>query len=241
MDELIDLLLRAALHPIRSMFPAQQAAEAEEWLRREFQAIADHHREREAPQSVARPPSPRPRRAPRTIAEVVEFEQANRALIDLGTVGMAVTEIRPGQVIPIDPAQFNVGDMPNILREREDNPEPMHQSRESQARAKTLLWSYLNHQQREQLFLLNYFAVTGSRSGKIYRIANASTGNIIREDGITYCLVPDLPMPQWDQLLAQKLMIEDNERQFLKCAHRQGDDVAQGQLGQMIARVLNRV
>lgn len=105
----------------------------------------------------------------------------------------------------------------------EHEPDQEHEKPESQARAKAMLWSYLNHQQREQLFLLNYFCVQGSRSKKVYRITNAGTGNVIREDGNTYCLVPDSPVPQWDQLLAQKLMLEDDERRFLKLAVPQND------------------
>lgn len=184
--------------------------------------------------------------ARREIARAANQAAQAIAATDLAALGTAVLEVRPGRVMAIDPAHFNVGEYVHPMRARpgirpgdRDDPEPQHLSRESQARAKALLWSYLSNQQRDQLFLLNYFVVKGSRSGKVYRIANAFQGNIIREDGHTYCLVPEEPMPQWDQLLAQKLMIETQEQRFLKLAARQdGQTVEQAFLTQFAQEVM---
>lgn len=202
---------------------------ATEVRRRQEEHVADvqEHARRQAQRRAQAQAETGHARARRRAAEAAQA--GARAMVDLGTVGMAALEVRPGQVMRIDPRHFNVGDYAPELRGR-DSPEPLHQARESQARAKAILWEHLNPEQREQLFLLDFFAVKGSKSGKIYRIANASTGNVIREDGVTYCLVPEEAMPQWDQLLAQKLMIEDNEKRFIRLAKRQDQIIGPAEL-----------
>ena len=143
-----------------------------------------------------------------------------RAMQDLAAYGVAAVEVRPGQVRA-------VGQMELENVEVGPAPQPEHLKPQAIAKAKGILWSYLNAEQRTQLFCLNYFRVRGSKTNKIYRIAAGHTGNVIREDGNTYCLVPDEPVPMWDQLLAQKLLIEDNEMSFIRKAHRQDGREAQ--------------
>ena len=86
-------------------------------------------------------------------------------------------------------------------------------------KAKAALWRYLNEQQREDLFCLGRFVVGGSESEMAYEILKGKQGNVCRDDAAKFCLTHgDLPV--WDLMLAQKLMIEDNEPQFLEMANR---------------------
>lgn len=86
-------------------------------------------------------------------------------------------------------------------------------------KAKAALWTCLDDQQREQLFVSNLFSVSGSRGKYIYRIGKGTQGNVHRDDGSQFCLTHK-NLPVWDLMLAQKLMIQDDEPKFLKMANR---------------------
>ena len=86
-------------------------------------------------------------------------------------------------------------------------------------KAKLALWGCLDDRQREDLFVSQHFLVRGSKSAYIYEIRKGRQGNVVRDDLENYCLTHgDLPV--WDLMLAQKLMIEDDEPKFLKMANR---------------------
>jgi hypothetical protein len=97
----------------------------------------------------------------------------------------------------------------------------------AKARARRLLFSMLNADQQKELDEKNHFHLTvHSRDGsmKIYRIEHGYAGNVklLGVDGQPvkrYCIHADSRLPYEDQMLAQKLMLETNEPEFLRIAN----------------------
>ena len=91
-------------------------------------------------------------------------------------------------------------------------------------RARRLLVANLNPEQRRELKRKGHFHVAGSK-GNIYRIASSLPFNVrlageARRSRIFFCLEaedPDLPME--DVMLAQKLLLETDEGEFLRLAN----------------------
>lgn len=93
---------------------------------------------------------------------------------------------------------------------------------EAQQRARDLLASSLTGEQRESLAARGYFdiAIGGAR----YRIHQGTHGNVrLLGEGdrevASFCAQPD-GVPAEDAMLAQKLMLETDERAFLAVANR---------------------
>lgn len=92
------------------------------------------------------------------------------------------------------------------------------------ARALTLLLSQLDPSQQATYQEHGYFDLT-SEEGHLYRLYKGISGNVKRLDGITlnevtsYCAHPVGLMPANDVVLAQKLMLECNEHEFLRVAN----------------------
>lgn len=90
-------------------------------------------------------------------------------------------------------------------------------------RAKRLLNSCLNVRQRAELRSFGWFRVTvGERT---YRIKSGSSGNVelLGTDGRAvekYCIHPKEWLPIHDVMLAQKLLLEADEAQFLATANK---------------------
>lgn len=93
-------------------------------------------------------------------------------------------------------------------------------------RAKELLFEHLTPKQRETFDKNGWFVVEGGRSKQTYRInIHSSSGNIEIMQGrrATHrlcCHCSDRLIPLHDQLLAQKLMLEFAEDDFLRLANR---------------------
>ncbi len=100
-------------------------------------------------------------------------------------------------------------------------------------RAFRLLRSHLTRKQRNQLKRSRSIDVVGSHSGDVYRIRchdnsryDAAIANIIHQrTKKVYCLHLETDdffddLPDADHYLAQKLIIETNERSFLRKARR---------------------
>lgn len=89
-------------------------------------------------------------------------------------------------------------------------------------KAKELLLSCLTKQQKKQYEKHNWFIVRGSETGLVYRINRKSQINVDLMDGDVVvkrlCTVPDEYVPIEDHLLAQKLMLETDEMDFLSRA-----------------------
>jgi hypothetical protein len=93
------------------------------------------------------------------------------------------------------------------------------------ARAYDLLREHLDETQREQFERAGSFTVV-AQSGRRYRIRAANTSNVRDEtDGANYCLQfrsdPQcLRIPLEDLMLAQKVLLECDEPQFLRIANK---------------------
>lgn len=95
----------------------------------------------------------------------------------------------------------------------------------AETRAKRLLREWLSPEQREQFDTEGHFDVTGSKTGKRYRINYGSCANV-RELDINgklvmgLCFVPAGQLAAGDVMLAQKIALETNEIQVLRSANR---------------------
>lgn len=94
------------------------------------------------------------------------------------------------------------------------------------ARAEELLFKFLTPQQRTEYERHGYFdvAVSDDRTYRLHRRSYMRNVELIGPDGkrrATYCAHPhDTSLPIPDVLLAQKFMLESNEREFLLLANR---------------------
>lgn len=85
-------------------------------------------------------------------------------------------------------------------------------------KAKTLLLAMLTDKQKHDFHRHNRFTVRGSKGGE-YEIQTGYAGNV-RSGRRRYCgHLPDARIPQFDHMLAQKLMIETDEEAFLAVAN----------------------
>ena len=89
--------------------------------------------------------------------------------------------------------------------------------RQARLRAEALLWAWLSPAQRRQYRTWRWFEVT-TASGRRYRIQQHW---IVRVNprGSAYCIEATSPVPVADTMLANKLLLETNERRFLATAH----------------------
>jgi len=95
--------------------------------------------------------------------------------------------------------------------------------RQAALRARELLFAYLTPAQRQEIEQRRAFTVRG-QSGQLYRIGVGSVANIEVLDeagrvGYRLCACPQR-LPTWGVMLAQKLMLESREAEFLGIAVR---------------------
>jgi hypothetical protein len=90
--------------------------------------------------------------------------------------------------------------------------------RQARRRAEALLWAWLSPAQRRQYRARRWFEVT-TASGRRYRVLR---GAVVRlhPRGSGYCIEATSLVPVADEMLANKLLLETNERRFLATAHR---------------------
>ena len=90
--------------------------------------------------------------------------------------------------------------------------------RQARRRAEALLWAWLSPAQRSQYRARRWFEVT-TTSARRYRILR---GAVVRlhPRGSAYCIEATSPVPVADEMLANKLLLETDERRFLATAHR---------------------
>lgn len=96
---------------------------------------------------------------------------------------------------------------------------------ESNARGLALLRNWLSPAQLRSYEKHQYFEVTGSDSGGIYRIHHGKQANIEQLDGTgkavcAWCFVPEGDLVPGDVMLAQKIALENDERAALAVAIR---------------------
>jgi hypothetical protein len=94
-----------------------------------------------------------------------------------------------------------------------------------EARSRRLLRDWLSPEQRAQFDANNYFEVTGSHTGRRYRIQYGTLSNVVELDAsgqpaIGWCFVPERPLAAGDVMLAQKIALETDEAAMLAVAHR---------------------
>lgn len=113
-------------------------------------------------------------------------------------------------------------------RAREAREAALLQYRKDQAeaskKARRLLYEHLSPPQRKCLRERKFFDVPVG--GKVYRIRQGTHGNVRLLDArgheqVSYCAQPD-GVPDEDAMLAQKLMLETDERAFLRVANARG-------------------
>jgi hypothetical protein len=128
--------------------------------------------------------------------------------------------------------------IPNIIQERiEAENARIEESRRiqiaeyetrklSSEKAKQLLLDHLTPDQRDMVEKNGWFVIEGGKTGKRYRIKSGTvTGNVEELDNsektiAKYCCHLNHQYPHSDHHLAQKLMIEWDEEEFLRKANR---------------------
>ncbi|MCK1713546.1 MULTISPECIES: hypothetical protein [unclassified Bradyrhizobium] len=93
------------------------------------------------------------------------------------------------------------------------------------ARGRRLLREWLSPEQRTQFDADGYFEVTGSHTGRRYRILQGTVSNVLELDEkgqpkIGWCFVPEPTLVAGDVMLAQKIALETDEAAVLALAHR---------------------
>jgi len=91
-------------------------------------------------------------------------------------------------------------------------------SPEAEAKAMDLLLGSLTPYQREQFAAGGFFIVVGSHTGRHYKITIGRVYNVSDED-VTYCAGPARLSLLGDVMLAQKLILEQDELSFLTVAN----------------------
>lgn len=113
-----------------------------------------------------------------------------------------------------------------------------HNRAAADTRAKGLLLRHLTRKQRTQLLLLRRFDVT-SQSGRSYCISAKDTFNVV-SDGQRFCVQFDdrrrAHMSIYDQLLMQKLVLENDEPLFIAYANTR-PSIRKPELATQLARV----
>jgi hypothetical protein len=111
--------------------------------------------------------------------------------------------------------------LPVLLHEYLWRPRPRT---EADARALTLLRSWLTPEQHRQFAARGEFDVIGSDTGTRYRITYRSMLNVHQLDGAgrtvkQWCFAPEGGLATGDVLLAQKIALETMEREALALAN----------------------
>jgi hypothetical protein len=117
-------------------------------------------------------------------------------------------------------------DIQNVRQEPAPEPyRPPQATLSVNFRARELLLSKLTQEQRETFERNNWFVVTGGKTNTRYRLeGHTLIANIVvlSGDNAAYRLCGHChrSLPMSDHLLAQKLMLEYDEEEFLKIANR---------------------
>jgi len=109
-------------------------------------------------------------------------------------------------------------------RQKAERDQRDKERQEANERAEALLLAHLTPDQRETLERMRHFVVQSER-GRVYHLRRGRLANVDEMDKdrvvAQYCIHPSIcNIPEADSLLAQKLMLEMNEEQFLRIANR---------------------
>jgi hypothetical protein len=100
---------------------------------------------------------------------------------------------------------------------------PPRATPEVETRSRELLLSKLTPEQRDTFDKNNWFVVVGGKTKTLYRVeGHTLVANIVVLVAAVHrlCGHCNRSLPMADQLLAQKLMLEYDEEEFLKIANR---------------------
>ncbi|MCK1325322.1 MULTISPECIES: hypothetical protein [unclassified Bradyrhizobium] len=92
-----------------------------------------------------------------------------------------------------------------------------------EARARRLLREWLSPEQRTQFDVNGFFEVTGSLTGRRYRIHQGTMSNVLEldeklEPKVGWCFLPERALAVGDVMLAQKIALETDEAAVLAIA-----------------------
>lgn len=90
---------------------------------------------------------------------------------------------------------------------------------EAHLKAINVLLQYLNRQQREDFIKHGKFYAKGNETKNRYLITWQEVNNVILEDKI-YCAVSRRKIPTADLILIQKILIENDESEYLRRARK---------------------
>ena len=93
----------------------------------------------------------------------------------------------------------------------------------SEARARRLLRDWLSPDQRVEFDANGFFEVTGSHTGRRYRIHHDTMSNVLEldetmEPKVGWCFLPERTLAAGDVMLAQKIALETDEAAVLAIA-----------------------
>jgi hypothetical protein len=92
-----------------------------------------------------------------------------------------------------------------------------------EARARRLLRDWLSPDQRAEFDANGFFEVTGSHTGRRYRIHQGTMSNVLEldekmEPKVGWCFLPERALAAGDVMLAQKIALETDEAAVLAIA-----------------------
>lgn len=155
---------------------------------------------------------------------VLEYEQANyfieHSLARLRVWGIDALEYQ-NQHFNQDIHTFRYRqpcNCPECRMTKEDKVKEAIEFEKASNRAKELLLSCLDSKQKRDFLNNDYFTVK-AKSGRKYRITRSLLFNV-KCGGNSYCAGPKQSLPIYDRMLAQKCLLETDEKEFLRIANR---------------------
>lgn len=136
------------------------------------------------------------------------------------TYPIQVSGISWQQAVPVPPTPEEV-EANRLAREerRARREREAAETEAAKAKAEELLLHFLDAEQRAELATHDRFHVSTS-SGRRYCINRGRAGNIRRPaDRVIFCIHDYEGLPEADTMLAQKLLLEADEREFLRIAN----------------------
>lgn len=94
----------------------------------------------------------------------------------------------------------------------------------AEEKAKKLLLENIDEENRKRYEKDKLIIVTAKKSNRVYQIKHGRSGNVVQLDAKNkpikrFCMHPIAMVPDADTVLAQKLMLEHNEDEFLRLAN----------------------
>ncbi len=153
----------------------------------------------------------------------VWVDQFGRVVQDFGdameNVGRAVTEVSESFKELSERERQRIDTQRRAIRRQAEEREA--ERKEAVAAAEKILLEHLTTEQADEYRRLESFRVI--KDDKIYRIHRGIAGNVelIDDEGIieSYCIHPRVDVPEQDNMLIQKFMIETDEESFRKIAN----------------------